>query len=101
MQRLLAGAQRLPGMPSAVAPDRRLADVYAVALRQATTGEASLREAERELAEARERYTPDQWREIETEGLAMARERFATQAPVDWSRGVFRDALDPARCDQR
>ena len=101
LRELLAGEARLIGMPNAVAPDPRLADVYLVALRQATTGAASIRDVERQLAEARARHAPEAWRAIEAEGLALARDRFAGQAPVDWSRGVFRDALDPARCDQR
>ena len=88
LQRIYAGSHHLRGMPRAIAPDPRLAAVYAVALVPATAGD-SRREFERAIAEARVRFADQEWQAIEREGMALASEHFADREPFDFQTGVF------------
>ena len=96
LQRIHAGNGALTGMPNAIERNPRTAAVYAVALRQATSGD-SLREFETYAREAEVEYGPEAWRDIDAEGRALAQRHFAGLPPEDLQRGVFGE-IDSRRC---
>lgn len=97
LQRIHSGRGALIGMPHAIVPNRRLAAVYAVALRQATTGD-SLREFDTYARRHQSDFDAEAWRAIEREGAVLAQGHFSGLAPLDLQRGVFGE-VDSRRCE--
>ena len=90
LQRIYSGQTMPHGIGDAIAPDARLALVYALVLQRFT--DARTRDGlQAQIDAERGALAPDAWRAIEAEAAALHARRFATQAPVDFSAGAFED----------